>query len=164
MGSCIPIRRRIEYGRGYLQLGLLKDAQAELDAIPVSEQMALDVLEVRIDLEMELKRWERVIAVAQHASEQRPAREQAWIAWAYALRELQRVEEAKVVLLQAEAVHGSKCGVLHYNLACYYCLLGDLTEAERRLKRACILESSWREIALDDPDLKALRARISSSD
>ena len=161
--SSIPIRRRVEYGRGYLELGLLDDAQAELDSIPEEEQSDLDVLELRIDLHMELKHWERVVGTAQLVCEQRPGHERGWIAWAYALRELQRVEEAKAVLLKAEVLHGANCGVIHYNLACYYCLLGNLAEAERRLKRACILDKSWREVALEDPDLKALHARISSS-
>jgi len=163
MGTFIPVRRRVEYGRGYLELGLLKEAEAELDAIPENEQSDLNVLEVRVDLHMELKHWVRVIGTAQLVCTQRPTNERAWIAWAYALRELQRIEEAKAVLLRAEALHGAKCGVLHYNLACYYCLLGDLKEAERRLKRACILDQSWREAALQDLDLKALWPRISSS-
>ncbi len=163
MGSYIPIRRRVEYGRGYLELGLLEDAEAELDAIPEEEQSDLDVLELRVDLHMEMKHWERVVGTAELVCEQRPANERAWIAWAYALRELQRVVEAKAVLLRADVLHGAKCGVIHYNLACYYCLLGNLAEAERRLKRACILNSSWREVALEDADLRALRARISSS-
>lgn len=163
MASFIPRRRRIEYGRGYLELGLLEDAQAELNEIPENEQSDLDLLELRVDLHMELKHWERVVSTAQLVCEQRPRQERPWIAWAYALRELQRIEEAKTVLLRGEEHHGAKCGVLHYNLACYYCLLGELTEADRRLKRACILDRSWREVALEDPDLKALRARISSS-
>lgn len=163
MDSFIPRRRRIEYGRGYLELGLLDHAAAELDEIPENEQFDLDVLELRVDLHMELKHWERVVGTAQLVCEQRPAHERSWIAWAYALRELQRVEEAKEVLLKAEGLHGAKSGVLHYNLACYYCLLGDLAQADRRLKRACILDKNWREQALEDPDLKALRTRISSS-
>lgn len=162
--SSIRVQRRLEYARGYLELGLIKEAQAELDAIPENEQAELDVLELRVDVYMELKAWTEVVGTAQRVCEQRPGLERAWIAWAYALRELQRIEEAKVVLLTAERQHGATCGVLHYNLACYYCLLGDMDEAELRLSRACAMDASWREVALEDSDLKAMRARIASRD
>ncbi len=162
--STIQKQRRLEYARGYMELGLLEEAQTELDSIAEEDQSQLDVLELRVDLHMELKHWERVVGTAQLVCEKRPACDRAWIAWAYALRELQRVEEAKSVLLCAEGTHGSKSGVLHYNLACYHCLLGEMEEAERRLKRACLLDAGWRAVALTDSDLKALRARIASVD
>ncbi len=45
-----------------------------------------------------------------------------WVHWAYALRELQRVEEARDVLLKAEPLNADKEPVIRYNLACYYSL------------------------------------------
>lgn len=164
MESSIRVKRRVEYARGYLELGLVNEAKAELDAIPENEQSELDVLELRVGVHMELKNWERVVGTAQLVCEQRPGSDRAWIAWGYALRELQRIEEAKRVLLRAERLHGAKCGVLHYNLACYYCLLGDADEAQRRLARAIALDRSWREVALEDGDLRTMRARIASED
>lgn len=74
----------------------------------------------------------------------------------FALRELQRVEEAKAVLLEAEPIHGKKCALLHYNLACYACLLGDHVEAKKRLRVACKMDKQWKRAALDDDDLKAM--------
>ena len=162
--SSIQKQRRLEYARGYMELGLLEEAESELDAIAEDDQSALDVLELRVDLHMELKQWPRVVGTAQLVCEKKNTCDRAWIAWAYALRELQRIEEAKAVLLRAETWHGSKSGVLHYNLACYHCLLGEMEEAERRLKRACILDPSWRAVALEDSDLKTMRARIASVD
>lgn len=164
MEPSIPIRRRLEYARGYIELGLLVEAASELDAIDEHYQGEVDVLEVRVDLYMELKQWELVIGTAQFVCEARLESERSWIAWAYALRELQRIEEAREVLLRAESHHGQTCGVLHYNLACYYCLLGDFPEAERRLARALAMDENWRTVALDDPDLRAMRPRIASCD
>ncbi len=43
-----------------------------------------------------------------------------------------------------------------FNLACYYCLLGDDAKARERLRKACKMEKQWKEAALDDPDLKAI--------
>lgn len=159
----ISTRRRVEYARGYLELGLLAEAAAELDAISPPENDSVDVLSARVDLHMETKEWDRVIDAARVVCERKPARERAWIAWAYALRELQRIVEARDVLLRAEKLHG-RCGVLHYNLACYFCLLGDLTEADRRLKMAGALDDVWLQSALQDPDLREMRSRIASND
>jgi hypothetical protein len=45
---------------------------------------------------------------------------------------------------------------LHYNLACYACLLGYLEEADKRLKRAIKLDKRFEDEWDKDPDLKAL--------
>jgi tetratricopeptide (TPR) repeat protein len=142
---------------------MFAEARAELDAVSVTEQDAIEVAQARVDLGMETKEWLIVLEAAERVCMEKPTSERAWIAWAYALRELHRVEEAKDVLLRAEELHG-KCGVLHYNLACYFCLLGDQPEAERRLKLAGELDENWRNAALEDPDLRAMRSRLASKD
>jgi hypothetical protein len=76
------------------------------------------------------------------------------------LRELGRVKEAKEVLLQAEPVHGETCGLLHYNLACYHCLLGEIEPAKARMRRALKMDNCWKTQALDDPDLKGIWGAI----
>jgi hypothetical protein len=48
------------------------------------------------------------------------------------------------------------CAVLHYNMACYECLLGDIPEARRRLSVACKMGKEWKTGALTDPDLKTM--------
>jgi lipoprotein NlpI len=90
-----------------------------------------------------------------------PDYENGWIYQAYGLRELNRIEEAKALLLAAESRHG-KSGVLNYNLACYHCLLGEMADARARLRRACRLDPHWKTAALDDPDLKAMRDEIAA--
>lgn len=164
MLSGISLRRRLQYARGYLDLGMHEACAAELRAINPVDEAELPVLELWIDLWMETKAWDGVIAVAPDVCRRRPASERAWIAWAYALREKQQVSDARAVLLDAEAHHGGSCAVLHYNLACYECLLGNLDEAEWRLQRACKLDPHWHELALEDPDLRDLRPRMLAND
>jgi len=105
---------------------------------------------------MEAKQWDKVVAVAQSVCEATPQDEGAWIAWAYALRELQRVKEAQTYCSRAEPLHGDTCGVLHYNLACYACLRATPKEAKRRLSLAYKMNDEWKATALDDDDLRAL--------
>jgi Flp pilus assembly protein TadD len=135
---------------------MVNEAADELEAIDRDIRLSVEVLRVRVDLHMAAKQWNLVIAVAKPVCEASPKDEGAWIAWAYALREMQRVKEAQEVLLQAEPLHGNTCGVLHYNLACYACLLGNMQEARRRLSIAYKFDEHWSVSALDDEDLRAL--------
>ena len=91
-----------------------------------------------------------------------PEDDKGWISHAFALRELEQIEEAQAVLLEAEPHLQKACGLLHYNLACYACLLGNKPEAKRRLATAFKMDKVWKQEALDDPDLKAMRAMITA--
>lgn len=156
----IPTRRRIEYAQGYLALGMTRQASAELKAIAKPDWDSLDVLRVRVDLAMETKRWKSVITLAARVCEASPESEGAWIARAYALHELGSTEQARAVLLEAEPIHGTHSAVLHYNLACYACVLGFMNEARRRLGTASAMDRAWLASALEDPDLEAMRPHI----
>jgi Flp pilus assembly protein TadD len=117
----------------------------------------------RIELYMEAKNWEPLVAVAMAVARADPDQERAWIGWAYGLRCLERVAEARTVLLEAEVHHGKTSALLHYNLACYECLLGDLTAAMGRLRRARKLGGKqFKAMALDDDDLRAMRDEIAA--
>lgn len=154
--SSITTRKRLEYAQGYIGLGMLKDASNELDLIEGEDRDQLAVRRVWIDLHMEGKQWDAVVKLAEQVAPATPKDEQAWIAWAYALRELQRIKEAKAVLLTAEKEHGHNSAILHYNLACYACLLSYMAEANKRLKKAIKLDKRFEDEWADDPDLRGL--------
>lgn len=157
--SVIPWQRRVEYAHGYLALGMLADATAELALLHPDDRARPEVLSVLCDLHSEAKAWSDMMDAGHRLAAAQPDNAHGWISWAFALREIQRIEEARDVLLRAEARH-PQCGTLHYNLACYYCLLGEPAEAERRLRRALSLDRNWKAAALNDPDLRAMRERI----
>jgi predicted Zn-dependent protease len=158
----IPTRRHLEFASGYLELGMVTEASDELEAITGSDRLSAEVMQVRADLYMEGKEWELLLAVARELARQRPEAEKGWIYSAYALRELGRIGEAKAVLIAAEPKHGVACAVLHYNLACYHCLLGERAEARRRLAMACRMNPEWKAAALEDADLAALWDEIAA--
>ena len=156
----IPTRRRLEYASGYLDLGMIKDAADELDMIEGKDAQSADVMRLRVALYHQSKQWDQLTHVAEVLATLVPNEEQGWISWAYALRELERVDQAQSVLLRAEPLHGETSAVLHYNLACYACLLGDKEEALKRLSLACELEDDFLSSALDDPDLESMQDEI----
>src|SRR4051812_46600834 len=152
----ISTQRRLEYASGFIQLGMLEQAANELESIAFTDRFFPEVLLVRIELQVEAKLWDAVIELGRTMTAQHPARERPWIALAFALREQQRITEARDVLLAADVLHGAESALLHYNLACYYSLLGDQTTAKKRLRQAYVMDKSWKDEALNDSDLSAL--------
>ncbi len=152
----IPTKRHLQFASGYFALGMIAEATEELALIPREDWANADVLEARIELHMAKREWTMVVGFGEQLARRHPENEHGWIGWAFALRELNRVEDAKVVLLEAESLHGEMCALVHYNLACYYCLLGEQVEAKKRLRIACKMDKQWKKAALDDEDLKAM--------
>jgi hypothetical protein len=97
----ISTRRRVEYASGYLELGLTAAAAEELAAIDRAEEDRPEVLRVRTEYLMQAREWVRLVKVATDMAGRLPDEEAGWIAWAYALRELNRIGEARSVLLTA---------------------------------------------------------------
>ena len=156
----ISTATRVQYATGYIALGLLDQAETELAAIPSEDRELPDVLAANAELAMAAKRWTDVVRFARRLSEVAPSDVQGWVWWAYALREMQQIREARSVLLQIEAAHGDDHAVVPYNLACYYCLLGEIETARRYFSKACKMDPSFKESAATDPDLAGLRADI----
>ena len=151
-------KRRTDYALGYIGLGMFAAAWAELDGIAAEEQAGPRVRSVRVDFHLARRQWKKAVTVAGELARAYPDVENAWIGWAYALRELQRIKEARAVLVAGEPHHGKTSAVLHYNLACYDSLLGALGSAQRRLAQACRMDAQFKAAAREDPDLVALRA------
>lgn len=150
-------RRRVDYALGYIGLAMFTQAAAELEGVAAEEQLLPVVRSVRVDFHLAQRQWKKVVVVAGELARAHPDTENAWIGWAYALRELGRVEEARAVLVAGEPHHGKTSAVLHYNLACYDSLLGALTSAKTRLARACRMDAQFKVAARKDPDLVAMR-------
>lgn len=153
----IPTRRHLEYALGYLDLGLPAEARREIAAIPAAERGAAPVLAVDLEVAMAAEKWTQVVRAASRLAALESRSERPWIAWAYALRERGRVAKARDVLLRGSAAIASPTVLVDYNLACYFCLLGELDEARRRLGLVLSREPSWEADAGRDPDLAALR-------
>lgn len=146
--------RRLRYASGYRTLGLSKEAAGELEAIDLADRSNPEVLSAWIDLHLDAKQWETVVTVGRLLAETAPTVERGWFAWAYALRELERVKEAKHVLQRAIFKHDHRTGILYYNLGCYHALLGHVAETQDCLREAFKKEPSLRADAVKDPDLK----------
>lgn len=154
---CSDTQRRVRYASGYTQLGMFAEAVNEIQSVAPEDRFAPAVLTAQVNLCLETKEWDAAAAIGRSLATDAPELEVGWISCAFALRELGRIAEARDCLLQAEPRHGTTSALLHYNLACYYSLLGELVTARARLERACEMEPKFKKDALEDPDLDALR-------
>jgi lipopolysaccharide biosynthesis regulator YciM len=158
--SSISTARRLEYAQGFLELGLLDDAEEELAEIPESDRGKSEVLAVRMDYYSQRKDWPRAAATAEAYTALEPEEPHGWISWAYAVRRSKTIVEAEKILLRAQRKVGSTCALLHYNLACYRCQQDDDVGALTYLAMAFHLDPQWKKAALSDPDLARLKGRI----
>jgi tetratricopeptide (TPR) repeat protein len=153
--------RHLEAAEGWLGLGDVGEAKLELDAIPPAKRSTPPVLQIQYLICAKEKEWETCIGLAESIVQQAPDAPFGWIHRSYALHELKRTREALDQLLPASQ-RFPEDATLHYNLACYECVLGNLEQAKQRLFQTfkiAIAEKSleeYRSTAAQDADLKPL--------
>lgn len=148
--------RRLSYAAGYIELGLLKEAFEEVEAIAIEDRLATPVLEVHLELHFAAKQWDIVAGIGRELTIHSPGNERPWIYRARALKELDRVQEAKLTLLEGFVQCAAPSAVFHYDLARYHCLLGEFEPARDSLNRACRMDEKLKVASRDDPILAQL--------
>ena len=148
---------------GWLELGNVAEAKAELAQIRTSVQMHPDVLEVRWMICAEERQWDEGLAVARALLHSAPDRPSGWLHQAYALRRVSNggLQRAWDALLPAfEKFPGLE--IVPYNLSCYACQMKQLDSARLWLKRALSIGNKDRVMrrALEDTDLEPLWGEI----
>jgi predicted Zn-dependent protease len=148
---------------GWLELGNVEEAKAELAHIGAERQEHPDVLEVRWAIAAEEKRWEEGLQAAQALLRCAPKRSSGWLHQAYALRRIPdgSVQKAWDALLPAFDKF-PKEPTIPFNLACYACQLQQPEVARNWLKRAVAVggKEKIKRMALSDPDLEPLWEEI----
>lgn len=151
--------RRLLAASGYLDLGMLSDAAAELALLPAEEQMNPVVVALRVDVHMASREWAAGAELSAGMVEREPEIPGWWINYAYCTRRAESVERAEQILLDAQARHPREAMIV-YNLACYASVTGRLAEARERLDRAIALDAQVEVLAREDEDLAPLRRAV----
>ena len=146
----------LSHARGYIELGLLKEATAELAQLPPDSIDGDEALALRMEIFRAQSRWLELRVTAGELTRRQPANADAWITFAYATRRAESLHAAEEILRNAELRHPRE-PTIQFNLGCYACQLGDLAEARRRVEHAIALDKDFRELAGTDPDLAPLR-------
>jgi hypothetical protein len=108
-----------------------------------------------------LQRWEFAPAVGEGAIERYPELGDLYLATATAKRRFKNIEAAKAILLAGEPLLKEQA-ILHFNLACYECQLGNFEAAKERLTIAVSIDEAFKAMALEDRDLEPLWGSLSS--
>ena len=144
---------------GWLELGNLAEAQAELAQISPARQEHPDVLEVRWMVSAEQNHWEEGLQIAQALLRRAPKRSSGWLHQAYALRRVPDggVQKAWDALLPAFDKFPRE-SIIPFNLSCYACQMRQLDAARDWLKRALAVggKEKIKQMALKDSDLEPL--------
>jgi len=152
----VDLKWHISHVRGFLELGMVKEAKAELDAIAEPEARRPEVVALRVGLLQAEERWRELRRYARSLAETEPGESGWWILWAFAARRAATVRAAEKILLEAEVRHPQDA-TIQFNLGCYACQEGDLSKAKERVLHAIALDSAFLKHALEDPDLQPLR-------
>ena len=88
-------RWHLSHARGYLELGMLKDALAELNALPPALAASEEALALRATLHQEGRDWPALQVVSKLLVQIRPDSAGAWIMWAYATRRAESIGSAE---------------------------------------------------------------------
>jgi predicted Zn-dependent protease len=159
-----PDLHHLKAAVGWLELGNVTEALAELDSVSEPLQTHPNVLEARWLALARLQRWEAAAKVGRALISVAPDRAAGWLHHAYALR--RAPNGGLMAAFNALAPVAEKFPeepTIPYNLACYTCQMQrDSSETLAWLERA-IQAGDRKEIlamALRDPDLEPMRDQI----
>lgn len=148
---------------GFADLQMWKRSQDLLDRIPEVWREHPLVMRCRLSLAMGQAAWAAAAALARTLSEREPGEVAHRVHLAYSVRRAESISAAREILLQARESFPDE-PILHFNLACYECRLGNLPAAREHLRRARELSPPCRELALQDDDLESLWPELESEE
>lgn len=157
-----PDKHLVNAALGWLDLRLASSARGELQQVTTANACHPEVLAVWWRIHAAERHWDEALRVAEMELQTAPDRMSGWVDRSYSLHELRRTQEAREALLPALKKFPD-ASLIPYNLACYACQLGDPVEARHWLRKAIARgeKDEIKLLALNDPDLSALREEIS---
>jgi len=152
----VEFERHLLAASGYAELDMTRESMTELDAISEEYQDRPEVLQVRLHNLMRHKRWSQALRVSQKLCRIAPECCTGFLHASFCLHELGKTAEAKKLLLKGPPLL-LKEPIYYYNMGCYEALLGNVDNAQFHLQTSFEMDSAFRELAKQDPDLKALQ-------
>lgn len=152
----------VRAAEGWLGLGAVGEAFAELDRVSPAARRHPATLDARYLLLAHQRDWAAAAAVAHERREREPDHVAGWLHYAYAVRRQPGGGlPAAWAALQPALARFPEEPVVPYNLACYACQMNQLDTARELLRRACAhVAYPIRQMALADADLEPLWPEI----
>jgi predicted Zn-dependent protease len=141
---------------GYAELGMTRESIGELNAIDHDCQNRPEVLQLRLHHLMCDKRWSQALRISQKLCRAAPECSAGFLHAGFCLHELGKTAQAKAILLKGPAALLQE-PIYYYNMGCYEALLGNVKDARINLETSFQMDSTFRELAKKDPDLKSVQ-------
>jgi|ERR1700736_3874283 len=138
---------------------MARQSLAELNAIESDLQGRPEVLQMRLHHLMRAKKWACALTVSRKLCRVAPQCSAGFLHAGFCLHELGKTAKAKELLLKGP-VTLLKEPIYYYNMGCYDALLGNPKSAQVHLLTSFKMDSSFRELAKRDPDLKSVQELI----
>ncbi|OUU39032.1 MAG: hypothetical protein CBC16_08075 [Verrucomicrobia bacterium TMED56] len=152
-------KTHLKRASGYFELEMFQQADRELRALPNEEPWLKKKKVFQLAIRQEVQDWKGMGTLARELRTECPNEEEWWVSDAYATRRSETIDEAKRILLDGLAVH-YESAIIRYNLACYFCVLGQLEECIDFLKEAVLRDDKYKLMAFEDEDLKKIRETL----
>ncbi|GAB4239395.1 MAG: hypothetical protein OHK005_00810 [Candidatus Methylacidiphilales bacterium] len=149
------LQRCLRAAEGYLNLGMIREAWEEVEALPERLRARPETLILMARILRACGRWSEAIELSRVGSEAYPNVFEFYFLRASVLEERGRFQEARETLLEGPSAL-RMTDWFHYNLARYEASLGNLDTARRELKQAIAINRRLRELARKDPAFQAL--------
>jgi len=149
----------LERARGYIDLGMFDEAWREIENLPPHLSGTPEAQEMRIIVMLDRGEWTEALALSEILCDLHPDNHAGFIQGAYCLHAM---GDSRAAIEHLQSGPGSlrEEPVYFYNLACYELALGREETALTWLRRAFSMGTAYRQQALEDPDLEALRPHI----
>lgn len=141
---------------GFRELNMAEDSATSLSRVPANESHHPAVLLAWCETEAAREDWQATCCRARLLTSAAPTLAAGWFWLGYALR---RADSPAAAWRALQPVAGGLTGepIVDYNFACYACLDGHIEEAKASLNRLFAEDPKWRDCALRDEDLLAIR-------
>ena len=150
---------------GWMELGNLAEAKAELKSLGPAFASHPGVLEVSWAIYAADNDWSQALAIAEQLVQNAGNHAVGWLHRAYAMRRAPEggLQAAWDALVPAVDLFPTEA-TIPYNLSCYACQMGQLDEARRWLRRAAATgdRNKIKTMAASDFDLEPLWGEIKS--
>lgn len=158
---------------GFLELGELlvqPDQPTPTASLPVLHRALSTLAEIEPPLRNEpetilleaetlraLGQFTEALPLFQRVARRAPKRIEPWLGIGWCLKRLDRLAEA-IQRLREGITASPRQPVLHYNLACYLSLAGEVQPAIEHLTKAIALDRRYRELTDVEPDFDPIRS------
>lgn len=169
----VPPQLRLRRAAGFIELAemvtdgdaasfpparkLLMRALEEVRGLPEDDRLSRSASLLEGEALRALGQWEAALVPLERAAAGPRGRIEAAMGLGWCYKRLGRVPDA-IAALQRAVTSFPDQPVLHYNLACYHSVAGDVTAAIDHLGRAIAMDARFRDLTGSERDFDAIRS------